>query len=76
MGGSGKHDMKPSPWIVAHDATKGNDAMAMECLRCGTKQRFVLPISISVWCAAAKAFEREHANCKACYAPAEPSHAS
>jgi hypothetical protein len=50
-------------WIVANDATHGADAYAMECRRCGAKQRFVLPIAISVWCAAAKAFERQHATC-------------
>ena len=54
----------PKHWIIAHDATKKADAYAMECLRCGQKQRFVLPISISVWCAASKAFQREHATCK------------
>jgi len=70
VGGMGAVDtagskMKSKPWIVAHDATKGVDAMAMECLRCRAKQRFTLPIGISVWCAAAKAFEVQHAQCKA-----------
>jgi hypothetical protein len=51
-------------WIIAHDATKGEDAYAMECLRCRQKQRFALPISVSVWCAAAKAFQKEHRNCQ------------
>lgn len=50
-------------WIIAHDGTKGKDAYAMECRRCGAKQRFALPIEISAWCAAAKAFERLHAKC-------------
>jgi hypothetical protein len=50
-------------WIVAHDSTKGEDAYAIECLRCVTKQRFVLPISVFVWSAAVKAFERMHSKC-------------
>lgn len=56
--------MKSKSWIVAHDGTQGRDAYAMECQRCGTVQRFAVPIEISVWCAAAKAFEREHATCR------------
>lgn len=56
--------MKPTPWIIAHDGTQGKDAYAMECLRCGEKQRFATPISITVYCAAAKAFEKQHARCR------------
>jgi uncharacterized membrane protein YqiK len=49
---------------VAHDGTQGRDAYAIECKRCGAVQRFATPIAISVWCAAARAFERQHATCK------------
>lgn len=56
--------MKFHDWIIAHDCTCGEDAMAVECKRCGAKQRFVLPISISVWIAAARAFSKDHANCE------------
>ena len=38
--------------------------MAVECLRCGAKQRFRLPVAISVWLTAAKAFARQHSQCK------------
>ena len=56
--------MAKHEWIIAHDGSQGEDAMAVECKRCGEKQRFVLPISITVWCAAAKAFEKVHKLCK------------
>jgi hypothetical protein len=48
-------------WIVANDATAGRDAYSLECKRCGTIQRFTVPIAVWVWCKAAKAFERQHA---------------
>lgn len=51
-------------WIIAHDATKGADAYMMECLRCGAVERFSLPISVTVYCAAAKAFVKRHKACK------------
>ena len=50
-------------WIVAFDAGQGSDAYAVKCLRCGEMLRFVVPISLGVWCAAAKEFTREHAKC-------------
>ncbi len=56
--------MKSADWIIAHDGTQGDDAYALECLRCGSKQRFSTPISITVYCAAAKAFEHEHRHCR------------
>jgi len=52
------------PWIIAYDSTQGEKALALECLRCGYLQRFSLPIQISVWCAAAKAFEDHHKDCE------------
>lgn len=61
--------MKPRPWIVAHDATKGRDAYALECQRCGAIQRFATPIAIDIWCAAASVFERQHKNCKPASVP-------
>lgn len=51
--------------VVCHDATRGLDAYAVECLRCGEKQRFVVPIRVDVYVAAVKAFERSHRGCKA-----------
>jgi hypothetical protein len=56
--------MADQDWIIAHDATKGRDAYMLECLRCGGVQRFALPISISIYCAAAKVFQQEHAHCQ------------
>jgi hypothetical protein len=50
-------------WIIAHDSTKGADAYMVECLRCGGKQRFVLPIAMEIWIAAAKAFQKAHKRC-------------
>ena len=56
--------MKLTPWIIVHDGTRDKDAYAMECLRCGQKQRFATPINVTVYCAAGKAFEKIHAKCK------------
>jgi len=56
--------MKPMPWLVCHDFTKGEDAYAMECLRCGMKQRVATPISIDMYSAMEKIFRRQHAKCK------------
>jgi len=55
---------KGAPWVVAHDATAGNLAYAMECLRCGTIQRVVTPMSVNCYVALGKAFDREHRGCK------------
>ena len=65
--------MKSRPWIVTHDGTKGRDAYAMECQRCGTIERFATPIAIDIWCAAARVFERQHANCKPVSVPCPES---
>jgi hypothetical protein len=51
-------------WIIAHDSTHGDDAYAMECLRCKTKQRFSCPLDIDIWLAAARVFQRQHAQCR------------
>jgi len=50
--------------VVCHDATKGRDAYMVECLHCGATQRFALPISISVYVAAARAFGKDHKHCE------------
>jgi hypothetical protein len=50
--------------VICHDGTKGEDAYALECLRCGRKQRFSLPIEASVWVAAATAFQKSHKRCR------------
>lgn len=55
---------KGAEWIIAHDGTKGEDAYALECLRCGRKQTFSLPMEAMVWVGAAKAFEKIHRGCK------------
>ena len=55
--------MKRAEWVIVHDGTKGMDAYMLECLRCGAKQRFVLPMSVDAWVAAAKAFEKIHKRC-------------
>lgn len=57
--------MATHDWIICHDSSKGDDAYAMECLRCGYKQRFATPISIEVYIAAGKAFQKQHAKCRA-----------
>jgi len=55
--------MADRSWIVIHDATKGVDAYAMECLGCGEKQRFALLINLDMYLAAARVFERNHRRC-------------
>lgn len=55
---------KETPWIIAYDGTKGADAYALECLRCGAKQRFVIPINVDVWVAAGMAFRKIHRKCR------------
>lgn len=55
--------MTARAWIIAHDATAGDDAYAYECLGCGQKQRVALPIALDVWIAGAKAFSRLHRGC-------------
>ena len=52
------------PWIIAHDAAQGEDAYALECLHCGDKQRFRTPLSVQIWLAASKVFQRQHARCE------------
>jgi len=49
--------------IIAHDATCGADAYACECLTCGAKLRFALPIAVERYVAALKKFQRAHAGC-------------
>lgn len=56
--------MTQHDWIVCHDGSDDLDAYAAECLRCGKKQRFALPISVSVYCAALRAFVELHSRCK------------
>lgn len=53
-----------SEHVICHDATKGQNAYMLECLNCGGIQRFSVPISITVYVAAAKAFEKMHKKCK------------
>ena len=55
---------KDKDWIVCHDGTKGDDAYAIECLRCGKKQRFSIPIAVPVYLAAIKEFGKIHSKCK------------
>jgi hypothetical protein len=55
---------KPTPWIICHDGTKGQDAYALECLRCGEKQRVVSPIRLDFYIAMAEAFGRIHGKCR------------
>jgi hypothetical protein len=56
--------IKDTPWIIAHDSTCGELACAMECRRCGVVQKFSIPVSLTYWCAVAKAFRREHERCQ------------
>ena len=55
---------KPKPWIVMNDATAGDLAYAMKCLRCGNVQKVVTPISVDVYVAAARAYARTHSRCR------------
>lgn len=55
---------KKAEWIIAHSSSKGPDAYALECLRCGYKQRFACPIPVEIWVAAAKAFLKMHKGCE------------
>lgn len=59
-------------WIVCHDGTKGDLAYACECKRCGEIQRFVIPINLEMWLAAAKVFGRQHKSCKEAKNSGEP----
>lgn len=61
---NGMKEKKRTEWIVAHDGSKGADAYMLECLRCGRKQRFVVPIAVDIWIAASKAFQKMHGHCK------------
>lgn len=65
--------MPSRDWIIAHDATHGQDAYAMECLRCGTKQRFACPIDLEIYLAASKVFQRQHGTCKPVSVPCADS---
>ena len=51
-------------WIVMNDATAGDLAYAMKCLRCGDVQKVALPISIDVYVAGARAYSRMHVKCR------------
>ena len=51
-------------WIIYYDATQGDLAYAMECLRCGTIQRVVLSIDFRLYEAMGKAFLRIHKECR------------
>ncbi len=46
-------------WIIS----KEGGALS-ECLRCGSRARLQLPIEISVWLAAQKAFLKAHDSCR------------
>jgi len=52
------------PWVVCYDGTKGRDAYAIQCRRCGTIQRVALPISVKCYVSLGRAFAAEHAHCK------------
>ena len=65
--------MKSRPWIIAHDAMQGADAYAMECLRCGDKQRFACPIDLDIYLAASKVFQKQHAHCNPVSVPCPES---
>ncbi len=56
--------MAACDWVVAHDATCGDLAMAMQCKRCGDVQRVALPIAIDLYAVMAKEYERLHSSCK------------
>ncbi len=47
-----------TPWVITRDKNLG-----WECLRCGEKTALTLPVRISVWTAAAKAFVAAHWHC-------------
>ncbi len=52
-------------WVITHDATQGDMAYAMECLRCGDIQRVPVPIQMPLWLAMAEAFTKLHSKCQA-----------
>ncbi len=51
-------------WIVAHDATQGKKAYAIECLRCGEIQHVATPIDVTCYVAMGRAFEEMHQHCR------------
>ena len=51
-------------WIICHDGTKGDMAYALECKRCGTIQKVVVPIVADFYLAMGKAFLKIHRKCK------------
>jgi len=58
-----------APWVIVHQGTLMN-----ECTRCGDRMQLKLPVSASVYHAAAMAFIDLHAACPE-PAPQEPTHA-
>ena len=60
---SGHEEKKYRDWIVIHDATQGEMAYALECLRCGQVQKVATPIGINLYLAMGREFERIHARC-------------
>jgi hypothetical protein len=55
---------KSYDWIIVHDGTHGDLAYALKCTRCGCVQKVAIPISVTCWCAMARAFGKEHRRCK------------
>ena len=51
--------MKRTPWIV----TTFEGDVAGKCLRCGRTLELKLPMNLTVWCAATRAFCKVHAAC-------------
>ena len=54
-----------SDWIVTkQEPAVAVVAQSIECRRCGARDAMELPASITVWVAAARAFEKLHRRCK------------
>ena len=51
--------MSKTPWIITYEKDLG-----WKCLRCGHATALQLPVQISVWLAAAKAFAAAHRHCR------------
>ena len=53
------------PWIVAYDATSQHThpPYTLECRRCLGTYSPSLPVSIALYAALARAFEKQHAKC-------------
>ena len=58
--------MTAAPWVVVYDGTRTETKpYEHHCLRCGARYAMTLPVEVSVFVAAARAFLAAHRRCRA-----------